>query len=212
MQGATFWDRAAQGYAKSAIADVESYEYTLGRTRSYLKPTDHMLEMGCGTGSTALRLADAAAQITATDYAQEMLNIGERKAKDQGISNVDFTLVDIETDTLNGQQFDMVCAFNVLHLVHDLDAAIASIAEKTRPGGLFISKSPCLKEPKLGLKFSLMMLAIPIMQLLGKAPFVGRFSIATLESAITKAGFDIIETGNHPARPPSRYIVARKQG
>lgn len=210
MTDSSFWNKAARGYAKRPIADTESYEYTLGRTRSYLDAKDHVLEMGCGTGSTALRLADAAGRITASDYSQEMLNIGAEKAKEAGIDNVDFVRADIEAGDLDGQQFDMVCAFNVLHLVRDLEGSIAGIAEKTRPGGLFISKSPCLSEPALGFKFRAMMLAIPVLQLFGKAPHVGRFSIAELEQAITNAGFEIIETGNHPAHPPSRYIVARK--
>ncbi|UYV38163.1 class I SAM-dependent methyltransferase [Rhodobacteraceae bacterium D3-12] len=211
MTPSTFWNKAAKGYAKRPIADTESYEYTLGRTRSYLTPTDHVLEMGCGTGSTALRLADAAGRITASDFSSEMLAIGAQKAKAQGIDNVDFVSADIETGDLAGQSFDMVCAFNVLHLVQDLDAAITGIAAKVRPGGLFISKSPCLSEPALGFKFRLMMLAVPVLQAFGKAPFVGRFSIAELEHSITSAGFEIIETGNHPAQPPARYIVARKQ-
>ena len=53
----------APKYAKSPIKDVPAYEYTLGRTRSYLKPTDAVLELGCGTGGTALKLADAVAHL-----------------------------------------------------------------------------------------------------------------------------------------------------
>ena len=53
---AKFWDKAAAKYAKSPIEDIEAYNYTIGRTRSYLSPTDRVLEVGCGTGSTALLL------------------------------------------------------------------------------------------------------------------------------------------------------------
>ena len=52
-----FWDGIAEKYAKRPISDMAAYEYTLGRTRSYLKPEDQVLELGCGTGSTALLLA-----------------------------------------------------------------------------------------------------------------------------------------------------------
>ena len=54
---AKFWDGIAEKYAKSPIRDIESYEHTLQRTVSYLKPTDQVLELGCGTGRTALRLS-----------------------------------------------------------------------------------------------------------------------------------------------------------
>ena len=47
------------------------------------------------------------------------------------------------------------------------------------------------------------------MQLVGKAPHVNKFSVATLERKIMQAGFDIVESGTFPA--PSRYLVARKR-
>jgi len=75
-------------------------------------------------------------------------------------------------------------------------------------GGYFISKTPCLADPSLGLKRFLFKPMIGLMRLIGKAPFVRCFTHAELEAAITFAGFEIVETGNFPAL--SRYIVARK--
>ena len=55
MQTATrFWGKTAGRYAKMPIRYAEAYEYALERTRSYLAKTDRVLELGCGTGSTAL--------------------------------------------------------------------------------------------------------------------------------------------------------------
>ena len=51
---------------------------------------------------------------------------------------------------------------------------------------------------------------IGAMRLAGKAPYVRFLSIEALESEIGAAGFEIIETGNYPVKPPGRYIVARK--
>lgn len=210
MKDAPFWNRIAERYAKSPVRNAESYEKTLDRTRSHLSPDAHVLELGCGTGSTALRLADAAAQITASDYAEEMVRIARRKAAEQNLDNVDFVVADAAGNTLPEGPFDVICAFNLLHLLADLDGTLAVIADKLRPGDLFISKTVCLAEPGISLKIRAMMLALPLLQWLGKAPHVAKFSIATLEDAIRRAGFEIIETGNHPAHPPSRFIVARK--
>ncbi len=54
---AKFWDRAAPKYAASKIADTGGYERSLERMRALLNPDFTVLELGCGTGSTALRLA-----------------------------------------------------------------------------------------------------------------------------------------------------------
>ena len=35
-------------------------------------------------------------------------------------------------------------------------------------------------------------------------------SIDNLEATMRSAGFEIIETGNYPDRPPRRFLVARK--
>ena len=76
---ARFWDRSSRKYAKSSIADLNGYERTLERTRAYLQPGDSVLELGCGTGTTALRLADGVQSYLATDISGGMIAIAEEK-------------------------------------------------------------------------------------------------------------------------------------
>ena len=206
---ASFWDKIARKYARDPIKDMEAYEYTLGRTRSYLKPTDKALELGCGTGSTALLLAPSVAHITASDFSEGMLEVGREKAQAEAVENINFANVDVAA-SISEEVYDVIMGFNLFHLVKDMGAAFAEVHARLKPGGLFISKTPCLSEPGLGLKFGILKLAIPVMQLVGKAPFVNLMSIRELEAAVTDAGFEIIESGNFPATPPSRYLVARR--
>lgn len=207
-----FWDRQAERYARSPVSDEAAYAATLARVRSHLKTSDRVLELGCGTGTTALKLADAAAHITATDISGEMVRIGQDKAAAQGVTNVSFLRGAAGDTALAGNgPFDVVMAFNLLHLIEDLPETLARIAPLVKPGGLFISKSICRPEPgDTGFRFRAIRMVLPVMQLLGKAPFVAFRSIAEFEAAITAAGFTILETGNYPARPPSRFVVARK--
>ncbi|WP_171100802.1 MULTISPECIES: class I SAM-dependent methyltransferase [unclassified Ruegeria] len=205
---AKFWDGLAEKYSRSPIRDMAAYEHTLDRTVSYLKKEDNVLELGCGTGRTALRLSGYVDTITASDVSPGMLAVGRRLAAEQEIENVAF--VEADASHPPNWSYDVAMAFNLLHLVEDLEATLAQIHEVVKPGGLFISKTPCLAQGGLGFKFGLLKLLLPVMQLLGKAPFVNQLDIKTLESAIENAGFEIIESGNFPATPPSRYLVARK--
>lgn len=206
----TFWDNLAERYAKNPIRDMDAYTYTLERTRSYLSPDDQVLELGCGTGGTARLLAPDLGHITGTDISPAMIAIARRRAVEDGTENASFTTADLGSNLPDGGPYDVVLAHNLLHLVPDTETAIARIGGLVKPGGLFISKTPCLGQPGIGLKMRLMLMAIPVMQFLGKAPYVNSFSITALERMITRAGFSIIETGNYPANPPNRYIVARR--
>ncbi|MEQ9240383.1 class I SAM-dependent methyltransferase [Roseovarius indicus] len=207
-----FWDKQAARYARSPIADEGAYAETLGRVRSYLHPSDRVLELGCGTGTTALKLADAVAHVTASDISGEMVRIGQEKAARQGVTNVDFLAAEPGDAALaKGGPHDVVMAFNLLHLIEDMPKALREMAKLVRPGGLFISKTFCRPGPgEANFEYRMTRLALPLMQLVGKAPHVAFMPIQTLESEIEAAGLKIIETGNYPARPPRRFVVASK--
>lgn len=210
QNAAQFWDKVAEKYARSPIADMDSYTTTLERTRSYLSPDDNILEIGCGTGSTALLLAGNVGQITASDLSANMTSIGSEKAQAQGISNVKFVAAELFDSTIENGPYDCVLAFNLLHLLKDTPAALERINGLLKPGGTFISKTVCQPGSRAPLKFRLIKMILPLMQWIGKAPYVNFMEIAELEGMISDGGFKIIETGNYPASPPSRYIVARK--
>lgn len=203
---AAFWDKIADKYAKKPIKDPVSYNQTLDRVRKHLSGSDEVLELGCGTGSTALLLAPAAGRITATDVSSRMIEIGREKAAAEGVENVRFacgTPFDLE---LADASFDVVLGFNFLHLLEDLEGAVARIHALLKPGGIFISKTVCLAE-----QTRLWSVVIAVMRPLGFAPYVRPLRVAELEDLILGTGFEIIDTRLYPKSPPSRLIVARKR-
>jgi ubiquinone/menaquinone biosynthesis C-methylase UbiE len=204
MSDAKFWDKAATKYAASPIKDMQAYEDTLDRARHYLRPEDHLLEVGCGTGTTALNLAPNVRQITATDVSGEMLAFAERKKADQGVSNVTFLQSEI-MQPVPVAPFDAIFASSILHLVDDLDAALAHLFAQVKPGGYVISKTACLKN---------MAFFIPpmvrVMQMIGKAPPVLVFSRDELDQAFRKAGFRLVETGHFGKNRFAHFVVAQR--
>ena len=208
QQAATFWDKAAESYAKSPIQNMEAYNYTPERTRTYLSATDRVLEVGCGTGSTALLLAPNVDQIIASDISSKMIGNAQQKAKESNASNVQFVAENIFGDAISNGPYDAVLALNLLHLIHDIDGAIQRIHGLLKPGGVFISKTVCKPGKGAPFKFRFLRLVVPIMQLLGKAPFVRFMDAQELEDLVSSHGFRVLESGDHPA--PSRFIVAQK--
>ncbi len=202
---ANFWDKTAKKYAASPVSDQAAYEHTLAETRKHLKLDDKVLEIGCGTGSTALLLADAVATLTASDISPNMISIAKEKAAAQNIGNIDFVVATPTDAALASDAFDAVLGFNILHLLKNLPEELNALRSGIKPGGLLITKTPCLADWKWA---PLVRLAIPLMQLLGKAPYVSFFKASDLEAAITQAGFEIVTSDNHNTF--SRFIVAKR--
>jgi ubiquinone/menaquinone biosynthesis C-methylase UbiE len=204
---ARFWDRIARKYASDPIKDMDGYTRTLERTRHYLRGTDTVLELGCGTGSTALKLAPHVARMEATDLSGEMIAIAREKAAAQDCGNAAFSVATPNRAPWPDGTFDAVLAFNLWHLVADRASAFAHVHRVLKPGGVFVSKTPCLAEMN-----PLIRLAVPVMQLVGKAPYVAIFSAAVLEREIEAAGLSIVERARHGSgRKDARiFIVARK--
>lgn len=205
---ARFWDRGARKYAAGPIADMAGYERTLARTRHYLRGDEAALEFGCGTGTTALRLAPFLGRILATDISGGMIAIARERAAAEGHANAAFEVATPDAGPWPDASFDVALGFNLLHLVANREAALGGIHRLLRPGGLFISKTPCLKEMN-----PLIRLAVPVMQVIGKAPYVASLSVGELEREMAAAGFEIIERAYHASRgrDAQPFLVARKR-
>jgi ubiquinone/menaquinone biosynthesis C-methylase UbiE len=206
---ARFWDRTSRKYAKAAIADQAGFERTLDRTRDLLGPDDRVLELGCGTGTTALRLAGDVQSYCATDISAEMIAIAEEKRLADPVPSPVFRTATAEVLAPEDQQFDAVLAFNYLHLVRDLPGTLRRIHALLAAEGLFISKTPCLGDMNPIIRLAL----LPAMRAIGKAPYVSVFRAPELNQLISAAGFDISATESHATKGKDTrpYIVARKR-
>ena len=204
MTDAAFWDRIAPKYAQQPISNTQAYEETLARVQTYLGADTVALELGCGTGSTALRLQPGTARYVAADISGGMIDIANAKVSDATGPVPEFRVGGVDNDVYDGVAPNTVLAFNLLHLVPDLEATLATVHANLPDGGLFISKTPCV-----GSKWYYKPL-IKAMQLIGKAPHVSFLSVEDVDAQIAAAGFRIVETGLYPPTTPSRFVVARK--
>ncbi len=199
-----FWDKIAKKYAAQPIKDEKSYQKKLEISRSYMKPDMHLLEIGCGTGSTAIKHAPHVATIRAIDVSENMLDIARERAAEAGISNITFERNTIEDLDLQPESYDMALALSVLHLLEDRQSAIKRTFDALKPGGVFINSTVCIKDG-----FGVLGHLIPVMQLFGLAPFVARFSAQDLEADFKAAGFDV-ELNIKPGHKGVAFMVLKK--
>ena len=207
---ARFWDRIALKYAADPIADMAGYEATLRRVQGLLSADQDVLEIGCGTGTTALRLAPFTRRLLATDVSAGMIAIARKKLAAEPVPQLSFDVADADADAAVARQgeYDVVLAFNVLHLVTDLGRALELAVQALRPGGLLISKTACISEMNPLIPY----LALPLMRAVGKAPHVLCFDADALQWAIARQGMDIVSVERHGTRGKDIrvFILARK--
>ena len=125
---AAFWDGIAEKYAKQPVANPEAFDAKIAMTKSRMKATDVVLDIGCGTGSLALRLAGSAAQVHGLDISSEMIRIANGKARAHEVNNVTFHVgpFDETFRVFEAGSLDGICAYSLLHLVEDRSAALAA--------------------------------------------------------------------------------------
>ena len=196
-----FWNWIANRYAARQLSDVPAYEAMLQATAAHLSSSDRVLEVGCGTGGTAICLAPGVAEWIATDFSQEMVRIA--RAKPAG-NNVRFEVTDA-ADALAGGPYDAICAFNVLHLVDDMPGLLARIHANLRPGGQLISKTWCFGDVKPSLR-----VGFRILRAVGLSPVASLITQDRLRQVICDVGFQITEQQVFGAHPQNPFIVARR--
>lgn len=205
---ARFWDRIAAQYAADPIADMAGYETTLRRVQGLLSKDQDVLEIGCGTGATALRLAPFTRRLLATDISVGMIAIARERAAANPVPQLSLAVADADSTIAGHGEFDAVLAFNLLHLVTDLDRALELAMQALRPGGLLICKTACIAEMNPLIRY----LAIPVMRAVGKAPHVLCFDADALVSAIARQGMNIVSVERHGTlgKDFRVFVVARK--
>ncbi len=205
MKNEEYWNKRAATYDKQVMGEyADANEQTVSRSLVYLKNTDEMLEIACGTGVMTLGIVDHVSHLTAIDISSGMLDRLREKAQG-GYTNLMIKHTDIFDHEFDDKRFDAIAAYNVLLYMENIDEVLSRVRSLLRPGGMFLSASDCVggldnedaKEKRRRVEK-------------GELSFVGFFTSDELAKTIEKAGFTVLESENIHEGTPNQFIAARK--
>ncbi len=106
--------------------------------RLALKSGDWVLDVGCGTGASALPAAEVvgnSGQVIGIDVAENMLALARSKAAAQGLQNTHFELADMMNSGYASETFHAVVSVFSVFFVADMEMQTAEFWRMLRPGG-----------------------------------------------------------------------------
>lgn len=150
----------------------------------------NVLEVGAGLGSVGVLLARRY-DYTGIDLDQTALGAARDRFRRYGVDSNSLRLGGLEQ--VEGQQFDLVCAFEVLEHLEDDVGALEEWRSYVRPGG-WIALSVPANPRRFGAADE-------------KAGHFRRYTRATLSAALTAAGFSNLRLRNYDF--PVGYLLER---
>lgn len=118
---------------------------TMGITKGF-----KVLDLGCGDGTTALPEARLGADVLGVDIARNLVEAGNRRAKEEGLTNINFQEGDASNlHELKDHTFDLVVSiFGAMFAPMPFDVA-KEMVRVTRPGGRIIMGNWIPNDPTL---------------------------------------------------------------
>jgi SAM-dependent methyltransferase len=109
-----------------------------------------VLDLGCGDGTTALPAARRGAEVLGVDIARNLVEAGNRRAREQGLANCRFREGDAtDLHDLKDDSFDLVVSmFGAMFAPRPFDVA-KEMVRVTRPGGRIVMGNWIPNDPTL---------------------------------------------------------------
>ena len=205
-----FWDKVSDNFDKRSQKENPAEIKALENIKHYLTVSDLVLDYGCATGTIAIKIADKVKKIVGIDISHKMIEAAKRKVIEGKIENIDFVQSPISDERFKRESFDVVLALNILHFLEDIQKVLKKINDLLKPGGFFISVTPCLGEKKSFLDILIFILVF-FQTKMGIIPYTRFFRISELEVFIANANFQIIETESFHSPGAQYFIVAKKK-
>ena len=205
-----FWNKSADNYDRTEERFEQIHRTSRECAKKHLKDSDIVLDYGCGTGTTACELASHVTEIKGIDTSGRMIELSREKAESKGVENANFARADIFDEVYSKESFDVILAFNMLHTVSDPQRVVCRVHELLKPGGSFISVTPCLRD-KMSFVVSAQIQIVRLLCRFGIIPIpIRRLQSADLDKLVSGGDFYTTETREIFSGASSYFIAAKK--
>ena len=203
-----FWDKLVPRYDEFIEKNWKIYKSSLfDKITNDVNAGDTILEVACGPGLVALKIANRASKIYAVDISEPMIEKAKKKMQEMEIKNIEFSVEDAYSLPFDKEMFDTVICNMALHNMMEPQKALSEMRRVLKPGGRLIAIIVGIGESrkiKLGMTIFTFFTAFPVFHKLNLDEFA---------NMITESGFAVVdkEKIKHPEdRMPLLYIVAER--
>ena len=131
------WDKLSPFYDfMETVYSGKCYKGIAEKIKEYVTEEDIILECACGTGLLTVPMARKCKKLIATDLSTGMLRQTKKKLKNY--ANTKIGKASILALPFKEDEFDVVVAANVIHLLDEPDKAISELKRVCKPNGRII--------------------------------------------------------------------------
>ena len=204
-----YWDKLGPGYDRFIEKYWKIYwSSLLEKIYNNVNTGDTVLEVACGTGFVALKIADRASRVIGIDISVPMIDEAKKKVKDNGIDNVEFFVEDAYSLHFKNDIFDTVICNNALQNMKHPQKALAEINRVIKPGGRFISSVVGVGEaPIFKMLFTIFKPFI-------KIPVFHKLKLDEMVDMVRDSGFSIVHKEilkDSQDMMPMLYVLAKSK-
>lgn len=135
-QARAYFDQLAGKFGKSYVPG-RSWK-GLAETLLKLMPRQIIADLGAGEGTFSQLLAQRAQQVIAVDSSEAMVAYGARTAKENGFTNLEYRVGDIQSPPIDDAAVDLAFFSQSLHHARKPQQAVREAFRITKPGGRIV--------------------------------------------------------------------------
>ena len=188
------WDDIAPGYDEY-VTPTGNWELPEKALRlAGLQKGMNFLDVASGSGALSIPAARMGAQVLAADLSPKMIDLLHRRARNEGLSNLEGRVMDGYNLELNDNTFDIAGSQFGVMLFPDLPRGLTEMARVTKPGGrvLMVVYGPPMNVEFLGYFINAIQIVVPTFSAPPMDPPPLPFQVANpdiLRQRMNEAGF-----------------------